>query len=205
MNWLISSWIRALKMALCVVLAPTIAVSQPANAPNTLEKIAGLDVAVWLPPSASGPFPLVLFSHGFGGCKTQSSYLMRAIAQQGILVAAPDHKDNRCDKELSPLPQTFTTASSWSDSTYVDRGNDLQTLRAALLSHPTFTSSIDSTRIALVGHSLGGYTVLALAGARTAWKMSEITPAVVLAPYTESFSDRGYAREHLGPSAFRSW
>jgi predicted dienelactone hydrolase len=66
------------------------------NAPDRMVQVSGLDVAVWLPSSGSGPHPFVLFSHGFGGCKTQSSYLMRALAQRGILVAAPDHKDNQC-------------------------------------------------------------------------------------------------------------
>src|ERR687891_1264094 len=46
------------------------------------------------PPAARGSFPLVIFSHGNGGVRFQSWFLMQALASHGFVVAAPDHAGN---------------------------------------------------------------------------------------------------------------
>src|SRR5271170_4777599 len=60
--------------------------------------IAGRDVAIWKPAGTApaAGFPVVVFSHGFGGCNTQSVFLMEALANAGYLVVAPNHADARC-------------------------------------------------------------------------------------------------------------
>ena len=200
----IACFFLALVTGLSVMLASLAAGAQTADAPDKIEKIAGLQVALWLPSAAPSASPLVLFSHGFDGCKTQSSYLMRALSNRGFLVAAPDHKDNLCAEKLD-LQKIIADLPRLSDSVLSDRRDDLLALRKGLLAHPTLASSIDPRRIALVGHSLGGYTVLALAGARPGWKMNGITGVIALAPYTEPFRVNGTPREYLRPSAVRSW
>ena len=52
--------------------------------------LAGLSVAWWLPDKTAYPAPLVIFSHGLYGCKTQSTFLMEALADNGYIVIAPD-------------------------------------------------------------------------------------------------------------------
>ena len=42
---------------------------------------------------ADGPFPLVIYSHGAGGCGTMGSSYAEALAAAGFVVAAPDHAD----------------------------------------------------------------------------------------------------------------
>jgi predicted dienelactone hydrolase len=150
-----------------------------------LLQVAGLDVAVWPPAGGPGPYPLVLFSHGIGGCKTQSTYLMEALAGHGMLVVAPDHTDKgaRCPDELPTLEQVLQKLPGLHE----DRRDDLRTLRDSLPTDPAFSSwPIDPDRVVLIGHSLGGYTVLGLAGARPSWKM-EIAAVVALAPYSQPF------------------
>src|SRR5207247_10054345 len=45
--------------------------------PTQTTRIAGIDVAAWKPPIPAGvDAPLILFSHGFHGCNTQSTFLM---------------------------------------------------------------------------------------------------------------------------------
>ena len=44
--------------------------------------------------AAKGSFPLVVFSHGNGGVRFQSWFLMQALASHGFVVAAPDHAGN---------------------------------------------------------------------------------------------------------------
>src|SRR5688572_12114477 len=46
------------------------------TADETLQ-IAGLNVGVWRPSQKTGA-PLIVFSHGFGGCHSQSTFLMEA-------------------------------------------------------------------------------------------------------------------------------
>jgi predicted dienelactone hydrolase len=46
------------------------------------------------PEAARGSFPLVVFSHGNGGVRFQSWFLMETVASHGFVVAAPDHAGN---------------------------------------------------------------------------------------------------------------
>ena len=43
-------------------------------------------------PVAPGAFPVVLFSHGYGGYPEQSSFLTADIASWGMIVVAPDQQ-----------------------------------------------------------------------------------------------------------------
>ena len=62
-------------------------------------QIAGLVVDTWIPDSQTpGPWPIVLFSHRYRGCNTQSSFLMLALAGAGYAVFAPKHRDADCGK-----------------------------------------------------------------------------------------------------------
>src|SRR5262245_37811322 len=65
-------------------------------------QLAGLNVAVWR-PSPPGPAPLILFSHGYHGCNTQSTFLMTELANAGYLV--PNHKDAFCAGGLLQKPE----------------------------------------------------------------------------------------------------
>lgn len=148
--------------------------------------IAGLEVAVWKPKSNAGPAPLVVFSHGFHGINTQSDYIMRALADAGYIVMAPNH-DDAFTKSLRPPEVKFSLASKWNASTYRKRGDDIARLLAAVNADPHWNRQIDKTRIALMGHSLGGYTVLALAGGWPQWKLHSVKAVVALSPYCSPF------------------
>lgn len=182
MHRAISTWIMALSTALgAMVVSSATAKAQTANGPDLTDKVGTLEVAFWLPSPGSDPAPLVLFSHGFHGCNTQSKYLMRALAQNGFVVAAPNHQDNRCGQP--PLPLDL---SDLSEKTLESRRDDMHKLRTEVLGHEHVGGRIDQAKVMLVGHSLGGSTVLALAGAGAGagWKMNGILGAVALAPYT---------------------
>jgi dienelactone hydrolase len=161
-------------------------------------KIAGLDVAVWQ-PKGSGPFPLVIFSHGFHGRNTQSEFLMRAMAQAGYLVIAPNHGDasltgsqagSHAGSQASSQ-ESFRQPKNWSDATYIDRRDDIAMLVSALHLNSKFESLIDWKRIALAGHSLGGYTVLGLAGAWPSWKLPGVKAIIAMSPYCQPFLASG--------------
>lgn len=156
------------------------------------DNIAGLRVAVWRPVNPLGPSPLVVFSHGFRGIAAQSESLMRALASAGYLVVAPNHRDAFGSGKYIGRPEApFFRGGKWNDAAYKNRGEDIEKLIAVLKSEPKFVEAIDWTKVALIGHSLGGYTSLALAGAWSSWKLPEVKAVVALSPYTSPFLGKG--------------
>jgi predicted dienelactone hydrolase len=161
--------------------------------------IAGLNVAVWEQPAAASvpaaARPVIIFSHGFHGCYIQSDFLMTALAAAGYIVFAPNHRDATCAAgrgswlERPALP--FGQPARWDDSTYRNRAEDIRLLIAALHTDSRFADRLDWSRLALAGHSLGGYTVLGLAGAWPSWKLPEIKAVLALSPYVQPFLARG--------------
>lgn len=154
----------------------------------------GPKTAVWYPATESAAphaHPLIVFSHGWGGCGTQSRFLVEELARAGYIVVAPDHRDAACSVEGRRLPRIhipespFTAPGRWRETTYDDRRVDLQKALDWILASPDFRGSIDPARIGAMGHSLGGYSVLSLAGAWESWKDPRITAVLALSPYVK--------------------
>lgn len=106
-------------------------------------------------PVEEGAFPLVVFSHGHQGYAENSSFLMEHLASHGYVVAAPDHTGNT----------TFDDPSR--DVTiYALRPLDLSAVLDAVLGDGVqpVAGHVDRV-VAALGHSFGGYTMFALAGA----------------------------------------
>jgi len=149
------------------------------------------------PASNCGRFPLVIFSHGYAGCGLQSVFFTEQLARHGYVVAAPDHQDaSVCSVDgtgsfnfglvLSSL--AFLNPGGWTDATYIDRKNDVEQLINALVGGGPFGGIIDANRIAVSGHSLGGYTALGVAGAWSSWADSRIQAVLAFSPYSQPFT-----------------
>lgn len=172
---------------------------------------ADLDLAVWKPHGAApkAGYPLIVFSHGFGGCSTQSRFLMEALAQAGYLVVAPNHKDARCGvaerqdngapadgiarRGLMAHPEVpFRNDKAWTDATHKDRHDDIEQVLDLLLDSKSFDGiPVDASRVGMAGHSLGGYTALGMAGAWPSWKDKRIKAVAALSPYSSPYVDNG--------------
>jgi predicted dienelactone hydrolase len=134
---------------------------------------------------------VIIFSHGFHGCATQSRFLMEAIAKAGYMVFAPNHRDATCtggeaswrDKAVTP----FGKPGSWTEGSYRDRGEDVRKLIDAIHRDAVYGARTDLTHLGLAGHSLGGYTVLGLTGAWPGWKMEGVKAVLALSPYSQPF------------------
>jgi predicted dienelactone hydrolase len=163
----------------------------PAAAEAEALNIAGLEVAVWLPESAAaGPWPVLIFSHAFHGCNAQATFLMEALAKAGYAVFAPNHRDSTCAVMMWPIqPEApFREIGEWSDMTFRDRRDDIKRLMNALAADPRYGSlPFDWQHVGLVGHSLGGYTALALAGAWESWRDPRIKAVLALSPFAAPF------------------
>jgi predicted dienelactone hydrolase len=171
-----------------LALAPLLAA--PAAAQDRTIPLAGRQVAVWEPRGTNtGPAPVLFFSHGFGACETSSKFLKTTLAARGYWVFAPRHADARCGARRGTAPAVpFRLPAEWSDATYVDRANDLLAVHGALQASATYAKRLDFSRVGYVGHSLGGYTVVGLAGGWRAWGTPPGLRAVLaLSPYIEPF------------------
>lgn len=132
----------------------------PTDAKPIHEQINGRDVFKSYPSireasPASGKFPIVLLSHGTGGGRLTMAWLATALARAGYLVAAVDHWGNTFD---NPIPEYFIK--------FWERPQDLSFVLSSLLNDAKWSSLIDDTKVASVGFSLGGYTVISLSGGK---------------------------------------
>lgn len=104
--------------------------------------------------SSSRRFPLIVLSHGTGGSALMMDWLGARLAAEGFIAAAVNHPGNNA---LEPYtPQGFLL--------WWERAKDLSTVLDALLSDRTFGARIDSRRIGAAGFSLGGFTMMEIAG-----------------------------------------
>lgn len=108
--------------------------------------------------SSPKTLPLIVLSHGTGGAALQLSWLAEILASNGYLVVAVNHHGNTAAEDAY-LPQGFML--------WWERAQDISSVIDQLLSDAKFGPRIDSTRIGAAGFSLGGYTVMSIAGART--------------------------------------
>ena len=155
-------------------------------------KLAGMHVTVWSQSvSAPGKRPVIIFSHGFHGCATQSRFLMEAFAGDGYVVFAPNHRDAICgggEAKWSDRPEApFWKIGVWNQDSFRNRADDIRGLIAAIKTDERFRDLVDWQHFGLAGHSLGGYTVLALGGAWPSWKLPGIKAILALSPYVQPF------------------
>jgi predicted dienelactone hydrolase len=103
-------------------------------------------------PDEPGAWPLVLYSHHSRGNRRNATYLTTHLASHGYLVAALDHSEVVAP-EIAGNVQGFI-ANRVPDARFL--------LDYMLASAIPCTACPDPDRIAIVGHSAGGWTALAL-------------------------------------------
>lgn len=161
------------------------------------------NVEIWLPPefqSTEQKWPLLIFSHGFGGCAKQSIFLTEYLADQGYIVIAPDHADARCREhfgggKLQGLrggtkdwpEKPLRNPEAWTDTTEADRKDDVIFALESMLDDRQYKKYIDTDRMGLIGHSMGGYTVLGIAGGWKSWKDDRFKAVLALSPYLSPY------------------
>ncbi|MEO6989199.1 MAG: alpha/beta fold hydrolase [Aquihabitans sp.] len=108
-------------------------------------------------PSAEGPFPLVVFSHGSGGLRQQSASIVETVASHGFVVVAPDHAGNTA---IDQLVGTSTDPEVTARNRVLDTRFMIDEVEAGDLA----AGLADIDQVAVMGHSFGGFTALAMAG-----------------------------------------
>ena len=111
-----------------------------------------LPTTVWV-PAGSGPFPVVVFAHGFRDGVGPYARFATRLAEHGYLVAAPSF----------PLTDE-TRAGAYLDEADIDHeGADMSFVLTQLLDDPELSQVADATRIGAAGHSDGASVAVQLA------------------------------------------
>lgn len=97
---------------------------------------------------------LIVLSHGYRGNWKNLNWLATRLAHNGYVVAAVDH----------PGTTTFDPSPDLAKQWWL-RPNDLTRLIDFMTEHSPWSHTLGSNNVAAIGHSLGGWSVMQLAGA----------------------------------------
>jgi predicted dienelactone hydrolase len=128
----------------------------PGTAPDPYPEVAlALDAHRDAEPDRRGaPYPLVAFSHGFGGIRYQSAFLTEHLASHGFVVVAPDHPNNTI----------FDLDGDLTGQVLVNRPGDVRRAVDGALGAADLEDLAETDAYAMTGHSFGGVTTLIVGG-----------------------------------------
>ena len=153
---------------------------------------------------ALGPHPLVVYSHGAGGCGLSGAYLCEELARAGFVVAAIDHTDQvYCSRLRGEQPgcrvlqlgryalqvaNTISSGTRPSLDRYGYRPAQVRDTIDHLLRESANSASalagIVSDRVGIIGHSFGAWTTLISAGLVAEERHPKVRAAVSLSGVT---------------------
>ena len=117
---------------------------------------------------APRPSPLVVISHGLGADRRFFTYLANHLASHGFTVAALEHPGSN-SSWLARASDRSDVAKLLPAKEFVERPKDVSFLLDELAKlnqqKSLLQGKLNTQQVSLIGHSLGGYTALALAGA----------------------------------------
>ncbi|AFE03831.1 hypothetical protein COCOR_01005 [Corallococcus coralloides DSM 2259] len=143
---------RSLKTVLWYPAAPGTRMETQPTSPIFAPFLAAKDAPV---SDAQERWPVVLLSHGSGGAAINMSWLGAHLAAHGFLVVSVNHPGNTYGDDN---PEGYARG--------YERPRDFTVLLDHLLKDSKWGPRMDPERIGAAGHSMGGYTALALVGAR---------------------------------------
>lgn len=172
---------RIVLLALVAIAWSTVAAADPFTAGLvriTVEDERSFDSTVWYPTRAAesavqfgpytlsiardaeiapgGRYPVILLSHGRRGTPLGHRELAAHLARSGFIVVAPAHAGDTAGQPFEDSQRRILIARPRQSRLALDR----------VLADPRFAPHADAGRVGTVGFSAGGYTALALAGAR---------------------------------------
>ena len=134
---------------------------------NDLSRQRRFPADIYLPTTQT-PRPIIVISHGLGSDRTSFAYLAEHLASYGFVVAVPEHPGSNSKQIQALLAGTADTITNPRE--LIDRPLDIKFLLDELTrlsqSNSTFKGRLNLQKIGVIGQSFGGYTALALAGAK---------------------------------------
>ena len=152
---------------------------------STTDKNRKVNVEFWYPENADSVYPLVIFSHGALGIRSSNLLLYRELASHGYVVGAVDHpyqafwtrdvdgqltlinlgylSDLQREDAKTDTAQSFSYYQDWMEIRMGDINFILETVfQNAENDHFGVFSLVDTGKIGVMGHSLGGSAALGI-------------------------------------------
>jgi predicted dienelactone hydrolase len=161
----------------------------PAQAAERVERFGPYELALARDAEpAGGGHGVVVVSHGREGSPFTHRDLACALVRAGHVVLLVEHVGNsRSDKSLTDTIEGL-----------VARPRQAKLALDALVAHPIL-GAVVRPRVAMIGHSIGGYTALALAGGEP-WCTPRESPDGIARPVEVAHDDRVVALVLLAPA-----
>ncbi len=160
------------------------------------------------PDDEHGPYPLIVYSHGYGAGALTGIYLAEHLASHGFVVAAPDHTDEFTVMRIRggedrDMREYFKSAvelgrsgKDFDREAYAYRPKDITLVIDEMLqlnrTESLLQGLIDEEAIGGMGHSLGGYTMLMVGGIDTENYDPRITALLLLSGGVFMIEDEEY-------------
>lgn len=117
--------------------------------------------------TSSSPYPLIIISHGVAEDRSTFVYLAEHLASYGFAVAVLEHPGSNAKR----VQQYFVgLAAAPNAKEFINRPLDIKFLLDELQrlekSDASLQGKLNFQQVGIIGHSFGGYTALALAGAK---------------------------------------
>jgi hypothetical protein len=178
---------------------------------NLIDTHSTLDVPV---AREGAPYPVLVFSHGWGGTRTQSTYLMEELASHGYVVVAIDHTygalvtvfpDGRVvlqkseilgdhgsgeERDLSNNP--LMTVWAGDVGFILDQFERLNSESSGDL----FSGKLDFERVGILGHSTGGGNSVQVCWSESRCKAGFVMDAWLM-PVQEEVFDQGLSQPFM--------
>lgn len=148
-------------------------------------------------PDAQGSWPVVVFSHGGGGNLDSNYAQARHLATHGYVVCCVEHTGSNAERIRSKLRIWDSLRDMTRDPDEVlgrpvDIKEVLDQVELWNGGHDELWGKFDLAHVAVIGHSFGAYTALAVCGARPALDWLERGPVESLKP------DKDFLRSRVG-------
>ncbi len=115
-------------------------------------------------PNTQNPASVIVISHGLGLDSSNFRYLANYLATNGFAVVIPNHPGSDA-KQLQSLINGNSNQVTQPNE-FKDRPLDIKYILDQLESDSQFQHQLNLQQVGIFGQSLGGYTALALAGAK---------------------------------------
>lgn len=123
-----------------------------------------IPVDIYWSNSVTAAKPIVVFSHGMGSTRTDMRYLARHLASHGYIAVAPEHPGSNA----AHVKGALAGGSLIKPEEFLERPRDmsfvLDELEKLNKTASPLQGKLDTNNVMVVGHSMGGGTVLSIAG-----------------------------------------